>query len=193
MDRSKRTALVVGIAVILRGCRQSWNVSRRRTDAGARPPKRRPSDVVVAQHPLTLGTRITPDHIKVVEWPADPPVAGAFGSVAEVVDRGLIAAGRSQRAAHRRPSSRRLEAGAGLPPSIPPGMRAMSVKVNEVIGVAGFVVPGTRVDVHGDADASAAAGQRDARGRQQRAGADRGHALRPGEGQGRQRRFPRRS
>ena len=38
-------------------------------------------------------------------------------------------------------------AGAGLPPTIPPGMRAMSVKVNEVIGVAGFVVPGTRVDV----------------------------------------------
>ena len=39
------------------------------------------------------------------------------------------------------------EAGVGLPPTIPPGMRAISVKVNEVIGVAGFVVPGTRVDV----------------------------------------------
>src|SRR4029079_10338764 len=39
------------------------------------------------------------------------------------------------------------EAGAGLPPTIPQGMRAISVKVNEVIGVAGFVVPGTRVDV----------------------------------------------
>ena len=40
-----------------------------------------------------------------------------------------------------------LGAGAGLPPTIPPGMRAMSVRVNEVVGVAGFVVPGTRVDV----------------------------------------------
>ena len=40
-----------------------------------------------------------------------------------------------------------LEAGAGLPPVIPEGMRAISVKVNEVVGVAGFVVPGTRVDV----------------------------------------------
>jgi len=37
--------------------------------------------------------------------------------------------------------------GAGLPPTITEGMRAISVKVNEVIGVAGFVVPGTRVDV----------------------------------------------
>ena len=40
-----------------------------------------------------------------------------------------------------------LEAGAGLPPTIPPGMRAISVRVNEVVGVAGFVVPGTHVDV----------------------------------------------
>jgi pilus assembly protein CpaB len=40
-----------------------------------------------------------------------------------------------------------IEAGAGLPPSIPPGMRALSVRVNDVIGVAGFTTPGTRVDV----------------------------------------------
>ena len=39
------------------------------------------------------------------------------------------------------------EAGAGLPPAIPPGLRAVSVQVNEVIGVAGYVLPGTRVDV----------------------------------------------
>ena len=39
------------------------------------------------------------------------------------------------------------EAGAGLPPVIPEGMRAVSVRVNDVIGVAGYVLPGTRVDV----------------------------------------------
>jgi pilus assembly protein CpaB len=39
------------------------------------------------------------------------------------------------------------EAGAGLPPAIPPGLRAVSVRVNEVIGVAGYVLPGTHVDV----------------------------------------------
>src|SRR4029077_2719284 len=39
------------------------------------------------------------------------------------------------------------ESGGGLPPAIPPGLRAVSVKVNEVIGVAGYVLPGTRVDV----------------------------------------------
>jgi pilus assembly protein CpaB len=40
-----------------------------------------------------------------------------------------------------------LGAGGGLPPSIPEGMRAISVRTNEVVGVAGFVIPGTRVDV----------------------------------------------
>ena len=39
------------------------------------------------------------------------------------------------------------EAGAGLPPVIPEGMRAVSVRVNEVIGVAGYVLPGNRVDI----------------------------------------------
>ena len=39
------------------------------------------------------------------------------------------------------------DGGTGLTPAIPPGLRAVSVKVNEVIGVAGYVLPGTRVDV----------------------------------------------
>jgi pilus assembly protein CpaB len=39
------------------------------------------------------------------------------------------------------------DAGAGLPPVIPHGLRAVSVRVNEVIGVAGYVLPGTHVDV----------------------------------------------
>jgi pilus assembly protein CpaB len=63
-----------------------------------------------------------------------------------VVNRGLIAA-----VSENEPLTENklapVGAGAGLSPSIPEGMRAMSVRVNEVIGVAGFVVPGTRVDV----------------------------------------------
>jgi pilus assembly protein CpaB len=73
-------------------------------------------------------------------------VPGAFEKVESVVKRGLIAS-----VVENEPLTDAklapIEAGAGLPPSIPPGMRAMSVKVDEVIGVAGFVVPGTHVDV----------------------------------------------
>jgi pilus assembly protein CpaB len=102
--------------------------------------------VVVAQHPLPLGTRLTKEHVKLVKWPAETQVPGAFAKAEDVLDRGLIATvdeNEPLTAAKLAP----LGAGAGLPPSIPPGMRAVSVKVNEVVGVAGFVVPGTRVDV----------------------------------------------
>ena len=145
MDRSKRTAVVVGIAVLLAAVASlgMYRIVSRMPVAAAEV---RSIDVVVAQHPLKLGTRVTPDHVKVVKWPAETPIAGAFAKIEDVVNRGVIAA-----VAENEPLTdaklASLEAGAGLPPSIPPGMRAVSVKVNEVVGVAGFVVPGTRVDV----------------------------------------------
>ena len=146
MDRSKRTAVVVVIAVILAAVASlgMYRVVSRMPAKDAEAVKT--VDVVVAQHPLTLGTRLTKDHVKLVKWPAETQVPGAFAKVEEVVDRGLIAAVEENEpltATKLAP----LEAGAGLPPSIPQGMRAVSVKVNEVVGVAGFVVPGTRVDV----------------------------------------------
>ena len=145
MDRSRRTALVVGIAVILAAV-ASLGMYRVVARMPARTTEVKTVDVVVAQHPLTLGTRLTADHVKVVKWPADSPVAGTFTKVEEVVDRGLIAPVEPNEPLTQTKLAA-LEAGAGLPPSIPPGMRAVSVKVNEVVGVAGFVVPGTRVDV----------------------------------------------
>jgi pilus assembly protein CpaB len=145
MDRRNRTTLVVGVAVILAAV-ASLGMYRVVSRMPARSVEANTVDVVVAQHSLSLGTRLTADHVKVVKWPADSPVAGTFTQVADVVDRGLIAAVEPNEPLTRTKLAA-LEAGAGLPPSIPPGMRAVSVKVNEVVGVAGFVVPGTRVDV----------------------------------------------
>jgi pilus assembly protein CpaB len=145
MDRSKRTAVVVGVAVILAGV-ASLGMYRIVSRMPARTADMKTIDVVVAQHPLKLGTRITADHVKVVKWPASAPVTGAFSKVEDVANRGLISAvDENEPLTNAKLAA--LEAGAGLPPSIPPGMRAISVKVNEVVGVAGFVVPGTRVDV----------------------------------------------
>jgi len=102
--------------------------------------------VVVANQDLPVGTLLTVDHLKVVAWPAASQVPGAFATTEEVSDRGLIAGVvANEPLTDSKLASR--EAGGGLPPSIPLGMRALSVRVNEVIGVAGFVVPGTRVDV----------------------------------------------
>ena len=101
---------------------------------------------VVAAHPLPLGAMLTAADVKLVPWPAASVVPGSFATIEEVVGRGImdsVAENEPLTASNLATS----QAGAGLPPTIPPGMRAISVKVNEVIGVAGFVVPGTRVDV----------------------------------------------
>jgi pilus assembly protein CpaB len=102
--------------------------------------------VVVASRAIPVGTRLTTDDVKVVPWPARSPVPGAFAEPKQVVDRGVIAPiGLNEPVTTARVAG--PEAGAGLPPIIPAGMRAISVRVNEVVGVAGFVLPGTRVDV----------------------------------------------
>ncbi len=84
--------------------------------------------------------------MKAVDWPASSVPEGAFDDPSKLVGRGLIASVvRHEPILPGKLASK--EAGSGLPPIIPPGKRAMSVRVNEVIGVAGYVLPGTRVDV----------------------------------------------
>jgi pilus assembly protein CpaB len=102
--------------------------------------------VVVAAQPLAMGTRLHPNHLRLVAWPARNPVPGAMSDPKQLIDRGVIVPiNENEPITDSKVAS--LEAGAGLPPVIPEGMRAISVRVNEVIGVAGFVVPGTVVDV----------------------------------------------
>ncbi len=107
-------------------------------------PKQKP--VVVAAKALDIGAVIKPEALKVVEMPEESFPKGGFSRVEDVVDRPVI----SPVLADEPVVEGRLAArgsGAGVAPLIPPGMRAISVRVNDVIGVAGFVLPGTRVDV----------------------------------------------
>jgi len=145
MNRQTRTLVVVTVATAAAAF-ASFGVYK----AVASIPERRveiaTKHAVVAASELPLGTMLTRDSVKLVDWPEKTPVQGGFDSIEAVVDRGLI----SSVVANEPITENKLaarEAGAGLPPTITPGMRAISVKVNEVIGVAGFVVPGTRVDV----------------------------------------------
>jgi pilus assembly protein CpaB len=102
--------------------------------------------VVVAAADLELGAELRADDVKVIEWPANAVPADAIGDPKEVIGRGLVLPViQYEPILPMKLASK--EAGAGLPPVIPPGLRAVSVRVNEVIGVAGYVVPGTRVDV----------------------------------------------
>ena len=101
--------------------------------------------VVVAAKALPVGALVGPADVRLA-WPTKSPVAGAFATADEVVGRGLLAPVLENEPITSSKLAAR-EAGAGLAPTIPLGMRAISVKVNEVVGVAGFVVPGAHVDV----------------------------------------------
>jgi len=102
--------------------------------------------IVVASSPLQLGTRVDASNLRLIAWPADEPVAGTFARIEDCANRALI----TPVAANELILESKLaskESGAGLPATIPQGMRALSVAVNDVVGVAGFVTPGTMVDV----------------------------------------------
>jgi pilus assembly protein CpaB len=102
--------------------------------------------VVVAASDLDMGAELTRDDIRTIDWPANALPQNAISNPDEVVGRGLVLPViQNEPILPMKLASK--DAGAGLPPIITPGLRAVSVRVDEVIGVAGYVVPGTRVDV----------------------------------------------
>lgn len=103
-------------------------------------------DVAVAARDMGAGTVLTPEDVRLVEWPVHALPAEFSRSPSEVVGRGLLTAVKTNEPLLSSKLASR-EAGGGLPIVIPAGLRAMSVKVDDVVGVAGFVLPGTRVDV----------------------------------------------
>ena len=102
--------------------------------------------VVVAVANLDLGASLRPEDVRTIDWPAESVPAGAFEHVEDVVGRGLIQPVVQNEAILPNKLASK-DAGAGLAPVIRPGYRALSVRVNDVVGVAGYVLPGTHVDV----------------------------------------------
>jgi pilus assembly protein CpaB len=104
------------------------------------------TDVIVAANDVQVGAKLTDGDIRGVKVSASVAPPNFFRSKSQVIGRGVILP--IQKGEFILPSKLAAEnAGSGLPSLIPPGMRAVSVRVNEVVAVAGFVVPGTRVDV----------------------------------------------
>ena len=137
--------IVVGVAVAMAGV-ASFGVYRAIQNIPERTKYIPAHYLVVAKQDVPVGTILEAQHVRLAGWPQDTNVEGSFAKIEDVLGRGATA----QIVANEPIIDRKLapkEAGGGLPPTIPAGMRAMSVKVNDVIGVAGFTVPGTRVDV----------------------------------------------
>ena len=102
--------------------------------------------VVVAAADMDIGAELRREDVRVIEWPAGSVPKNAISDPQEVIGRGLVLPViENEPILPMKLASK--DAGSGLPPAIPPGLRAVSVRVNEVIGVAGYVTPGTRVDV----------------------------------------------
>jgi pilus assembly protein CpaB len=102
--------------------------------------------IVVAGQNLDIGSRLSEQNLLLVDWPKANAPKGAFTNIEDVKDRVTVTkvvAGLPIVAAElAAPGS-----GVGLVASIKPGMRAMAIRVNEVIGVAGFILPNTFVDI----------------------------------------------
>ena len=145
MTRTTRTTLVLALSLLV-ASGASLLVLRQVQQIPVREVEVSNYQVAVAARDLPVGSLVSAADVKLVAWPASNQVAGAFTKVDDVVNRGLMA----PVLANEPLTSARLaprEAGAGLPPIITPGMRAISVRGDDVVGVAGCVVSGARVDV----------------------------------------------
>ena len=114
--------------------------------AGGRARAASGKQVVVATRALGVGSMLDRDSVKLRGVPDGLFPAGAFSRVEDVLERPVISAIQADEPL----VEARLAvkgSGMGLGPMIPPGMRAIAVRVNDVVGVAGFVLPGMRVDV----------------------------------------------
>lgn len=103
-------------------------------------------EVMVAANDLQVGQRVEERDVRIIHInPADLP-PGTPRRRSDVIGHGVIVPiSKGEFVLPNRLAGE--NAGSGLPSLIPPGMRAVSVRVNEVVSVAGFVTPGTRVDV----------------------------------------------
>ena len=143
-------AVVFGLLAVF--VAQGWlnyqaELSRKVVQPKAKPVATR--TIVIAAGPLRFGTHISADNLKEVTWPDDALPAGTFGSIAEVMSGGkrIVLASIEK----NEPILRTKITGPGqkatLSAVIQDGMRAVTIRTNDVEGVGGFVLPGDHVDV----------------------------------------------
>jgi pilus assembly protein CpaB len=144
MNRTR--LLLIGAVAIALGAFVSFVVYRNLLRANTAADTRPGVDVVVAAGDLQVGAKIDDRDVKLVHFPLEALPPHCFRLMSQVVGQGVVLP--IAQGDFVLPSKLAGEnAGFGLPSLIPRGMRAVSVRVNEVVSVAGFVVPGTHVDV----------------------------------------------
>jgi pilus assembly protein CpaB len=104
------------------------------------------SKLIVAAQDIRLGVSITKAMVAEVAWPGESRPAGSFSKIEDLVDRVAVASVvRGEPILETRLAA--IGSKGGLSAAIPEGYRAITVKVNEVMGVAGFGLPGSFIDL----------------------------------------------
>jgi pilus assembly protein CpaB len=139
----RRLSLAVLIALVLSGGATYLLYAHLRNQKAAVPAT---IHVIAATGELQAGTALSAGNVRVMDWPANAPLINAFTKSDQVLGRTLL----YPVSANQPVLETDLAApgsGLGLSAKIPEGMRAISVRSNDVIGVAGFLYPGSHVDV----------------------------------------------
>jgi len=142
--RNKRLIIAVAAALVF-GLIAAVSVSRYL--ASAQAYTKNLNNVVIAKVDIPVGTRIIAEQLSVAQLPRSAAPEGTYAKV----DENLVGRVAVQRIAAREPitESRLAPIGsaAGLSSVIPEGYRAMNVRVDDVVGISGFIMPNTLVDV----------------------------------------------
>lgn len=147
------------VAIVLAGMAvfgaRNWLAQQQQAlmQAATGPQEEAPRDsIVIARAPLRFGERLTAEKLELLEWPSERLPPNSFTNIADVVgtsDETARFVLESMDPGEPVLSTKTTEPGqrAKLSTAITPGLKAVSISVNDVLGVAGFVLPGDRVDV----------------------------------------------
>ena len=142
--KARRLLMALLLAVTVSGLFTFW-LSRRVAKAAHVDAPHKPL-YDAAGKALDAGEQMKPGSLQLMEWSAPAPLAGGFTKIADVAGRiVLYPLPKGEPILERQLAA--AGSGAGLTAKIPSGMRAISVRSDEVVGVAGFLLPGTHVDV----------------------------------------------
>ena len=139
---ARRLLFALVLAVGISGLFTLW-LSKRLGHGKAAPAAQ---TVMTTTRDLEAGDILKPSDLKPVAWPRSSPLSGSFQKSGDVEGRAVL----YPLSAGEPVLERQLAAtgaGAGLSTRIPEGMRALSLKSDQIVGVAGFLLPGTHVDV----------------------------------------------
>jgi pilus assembly protein CpaB len=140
---TRRILIALALALVLSGGATYFVFTRLRGQSG---PAVQMKKVVIAGHELAAGSVLKAEDVTTADWPVSLATTGSFSKVDEVVGRSVVYP-IGEKDIIRERNLAAPGSGLALTAKIPAGMRAVSVRSNEIVGVAGFLYPGSRVDV----------------------------------------------